>query len=129
MLLLEDGWPTQQDKGFTRQWDRVMFSRRTGARSMAALCLCQCCAFTHLWRHLRELIGLRVQPPQRLQVLEVVVLREGVRQVHDLVVAPLGRHHDAPDLLDLHTSICNMLCSANCTQKHGKDANYQAWDV
>mmetsp|Transcript_62206 Transcript_62206/g.196851 ORF Transcript_62206/g.196851 Transcript_62206/m.196851 type:complete len:1067 (-) Transcript_62206:4174-7374(-) len=54
-----------------------------------------------LRRQLRHLVGLRVDPPQGLQVLQVVVLREGARQVHRRVVAPLGRHRNAPDLLHL----------------------------
>ena len=36
-----------------------------------------------------------------LTYLEILVLGELVGQVHCLVGAPLGRHHNAPDLLHL----------------------------
>mmetsp|Transcript_21771 Transcript_21771/g.52020 ORF Transcript_21771/g.52020 Transcript_21771/m.52020 type:complete len:264 (-) Transcript_21771:6449-7240(-) len=51
--------------------------------------------------HLGQLVGLRVHPPERLEVAQVLVLREGRRQVNVLVVAPLRRHDHAPDLLHL----------------------------
>mmetsp|Transcript_51851 Transcript_51851/g.121766 ORF Transcript_51851/g.121766 Transcript_51851/m.121766 type:complete len:1251 (+) Transcript_51851:175-3927(+) len=53
-----------------------------------------------LRRELRELVGLRVHPAQRLQVLEVLVVRQLVRQRRALVVAELRGHDDAADLLD-----------------------------
>ncbi len=55
----------------------------------------------YLRRHLRQLVGLGVQPAEGLQVGQVVVLRQRRRQPHALVVPMLRRHHDRPDLLDL----------------------------
>mmetsp|Transcript_67280 Transcript_67280/g.140140 ORF Transcript_67280/g.140140 Transcript_67280/m.140140 type:complete len:207 (+) Transcript_67280:487-1107(+) len=49
---------------------------------------------------LGELVGLRVHPAQRLQVLEVLVLWELVGERDALVVAKLRGHDDAADLLD-----------------------------
>lgn len=42
-----------------------------------------------------------MNPAERLHLLEVLVLRQLVWQVYSLVSAPLGRHHDTPDLLHL----------------------------
>mmetsp|Transcript_39072 Transcript_39072/g.85881 ORF Transcript_39072/g.85881 Transcript_39072/m.85881 type:complete len:419 (+) Transcript_39072:398-1654(+) len=52
-------------------------------------------------RELRQLVGLRVQPAERLHALEVLVVRQHARQVHRLVRAPLRDHDNAADLLDL----------------------------
>lgn len=58
-----------------------------------------CCAqyptrtHTHLGRHLRCLVGLGVQPAQRLQVSQVVVLRQCGRQVD------LGREGSVTSML------------------------------
>ena len=54
-----------------------------------------------LRRELRGLVGLGVEPAEGLQVFQVVVLRERGGKVHLRVVAPLRRHDDAPNLLDL----------------------------
>ena len=54
-----------------------------------------------LRRELRQLVGLRVHPAERLQILQVLVLRQLIGQVNRLVRAPLRRHHDAADLLHL----------------------------
>ena len=56
---------------------------------------------TDLRRHLGLLIGLRVQPPQGLQIPQVLVLSQRAGQVHLLVVAPLGRDDYTANLLDL----------------------------
>ena len=50
---------------------------------------------------LRQFVGLRVNPAERLHVFEVLVRGQGVGQVHGLVGAPLRRHHNATNLLDL----------------------------
>mmetsp|Transcript_31891 Transcript_31891/g.87333 ORF Transcript_31891/g.87333 Transcript_31891/m.87333 type:complete len:766 (-) Transcript_31891:1916-4213(-) len=52
-------------------------------------------------RQLRQLVGLRVDPPERLHALEVLVLGQRVGQVHRLVGAPLRHHHAAAHLLHL----------------------------
>mmetsp|Transcript_3094 Transcript_3094/g.10259 ORF Transcript_3094/g.10259 Transcript_3094/m.10259 type:complete len:235 (-) Transcript_3094:6239-6943(-) len=52
-------------------------------------------------RELRRLVRLGVQPPERLQVFEVIVLRQRLRHVHPGVVPPLRRHHDASNFLHL----------------------------
>mmetsp|Transcript_13958 Transcript_13958/g.40458 ORF Transcript_13958/g.40458 Transcript_13958/m.40458 type:complete len:470 (-) Transcript_13958:5660-7069(-) len=82
--------------------------REAACGDNAALAVPRLVALEHLGvrrhvlrRHLRQLVWLRVQPAERLQVGQVVVLREARRQVYLLVVAPLRRHHDAADLLDL----------------------------
>ena len=56
---------------------------------------------TDLRRHLGLLIGLRVQPPQGLQIPQILMLRQRAGQVHLLVIAPLGRDDHTTDLLDL----------------------------
>ncbi len=50
---------------------------------------------------LRELVGLRVHPAEGLHLLEILVLREHVWQLHGLVSAQLWHHHNASDLFDL----------------------------
>mmetsp|Transcript_8475 Transcript_8475/g.28819 ORF Transcript_8475/g.28819 Transcript_8475/m.28819 type:complete len:688 (+) Transcript_8475:1085-3148(+) len=52
-------------------------------------------------RELGHLVGLCVEPPQRLHALEVLVVGDGRGHVHLLVRAPLGHEDDAADLLDL----------------------------
>eukprot|EP00958_Prasinococcus_capsulatus_P015981 scaffold1754_cov355-Prasinococcus_capsulatus_cf.AAC.3 len=54
-----------------------------------------------VWRQLWALVGLRMDPAQRLQVLEVLVLGQLLGEHNKLVRAALRRHHYAPDLLDL----------------------------
>ena len=54
-----------------------------------------------LRRQLRQLVRLRVHPAERLQVFEVLVLRQLDGQVDRLVRSPLRRHHDAANLLHL----------------------------
>mmetsp|Transcript_63136 Transcript_63136/g.136700 ORF Transcript_63136/g.136700 Transcript_63136/m.136700 type:complete len:725 (-) Transcript_63136:4486-6660(-) len=49
----------------------------------------------------RLLVGLRVDPAERLQVAEVVVVRQLLRQRHRVVRADLRHHDHAPDLLHL----------------------------
>ena len=56
----------------------------------------------YLWRHLGELIGLGVDPAQRFQLTQVVMIWQLLRKVHKLVIAPLWHHHGTPDLLHLH---------------------------
>ena len=55
----------------------------------------------YLSSHLRELIGLRMDPAQRLQICQVVMLWQAGGQVHNLMVAPLRRHDDGSNLLHL----------------------------
>ena len=50
---------------------------------------------------LRGLVGLRVQPSERFQILQVLVLGKRGGQIHLRVVAPLRRHHHASNLLHL----------------------------
>ena len=52
---------------------------------------------------MRLLIGLRVDPAEGLEVVEVLVLGQHRGQVHGLVGAPLRGQHDATDLLHLET--------------------------
>ncbi len=52
---------------------------------------------------MRELVGLGVDPAERLEALEILVLGEEVGQVDKLVCAALRDHHNAADLLHLHT--------------------------
>ena len=59
--------------------------------------------WSYLRRKLRLLIGLRVDPAERLEVVEVLVLGQHRGQVHGLVGAPLRGQHDATDLLHLET--------------------------
>lgn len=54
-----------------------------------------------LRRQLWQLIRLRVNPPKRLHLLEVLVLRQSVGQVDRLMGAPLWHQRYAPDLLHL----------------------------
>ena len=56
----------------------------------------------YLSGHLWQLVGLGVQPSQGLEIVQVVVLRQAGGQVDHLVVAPLRRHHNGPNLLHLH---------------------------
>eukprot|EP00525_Craspedostauros_australis_P000545 CAMPEP_0198131242 /NCGR_PEP_ID=MMETSP1442-20131203/55722_1 /TAXON_ID= /ORGANISM="Craspedostauros australis, Strain CCMP3328" /LENGTH=286 /DNA_ID=CAMNT_0043792011 /DNA_START=124 /DNA_END=981 /DNA_ORIENTATION=+ len=57
------------------------------------------------WQHLRailhDLVGLRVDPTQRLQILQHLVIRQLLRHGHALVISDLWHQHDAPDLADL----------------------------
>ena len=48
-----------------------------------------------LRRELWQLVGLRVNPAERLHFLEVLVLRQHVRQLHGLMRAQLWHEHDA----------------------------------
>ena len=59
--------------------------------------------WSYLRRKLRLLIGLRVDPAEGLEVVEVLVLGQHRGQVHGLVGAPLRGQHDATDLLHLET--------------------------
>eukprot|EP00964_Phaeocystis_antarctica_P078146 scaffold48598_cov65-Phaeocystis_antarctica.AAC.1 len=52
-------------------------------------------------RELRQLVGLRVHPAERLHALEVLVLGQHGGRVHHLVRAPLRHHDHAAHLLDL----------------------------
>ena len=54
-----------------------------------------------LRRQLRQFIGLRVDPAERLHLLEIFVLRHGVGQMDGLMRAPLRNHHDVADFFDL----------------------------
>ena len=62
-----------------------------------------CLNWSYLRRELRLLIGLRVDPAEGLEVVEVLVLGQHRGQVNGLVGTPLRRQHDATDLLNLET--------------------------
>lgn len=47
-----------------------------------------------LCRHLQQLVGLGVDPPQGLQVIQVLVLRQRCGQIDGLVSAMLRHHHN-----------------------------------
>jgi len=44
---------------------------------------------------------LGMDPAERLQFCQIIVLRQRARKIDDLMVAPLWRHDNTPDLLDL----------------------------
>ena len=54
-----------------------------------------------LRRQLRQLIGLSVDPSERLELLQVLVVRQHRREVDSLVGTPLRRHHDATNFFHL----------------------------
>ena len=54
-----------------------------------------------LGRELRQLVRLRVYPAERLHLLQVLVLRQHVRHLHELMRAQLRHEHNAAYLLDL----------------------------
>lgn len=54
-----------------------------------------------LWGQLGQLVRLGVDPAQGLELPQVLVLGQALGQLHPLVGAALGPHHDAADLLHL----------------------------
>lgn len=58
-----------------------------------------------LRRQLRTFVWLGVNPSERLQLFQVIMLWERGRQIHLLMVTPLWHHHDASNLLHL-PSVC-----------------------
>ena len=54
-----------------------------------------------LGRELGQLIGLRVDPPERLHLFQVFVLRHRIGQMAGLMGTPLRDHHYVPDFFHL----------------------------